>query len=515
MLKKALFLLLVFILTPGISHAEIKTYIHTVKQSFGGSQSPDDARVGAIAKAKREVLEKAGTYLESLTIVRENVVEKDEILALAAGVLKAEIVSQKNFATEDTFGIVVKAKVDVDTSILEERIRKLLQDRSLFEKYKENQKHQKKLLARIKELERENQRLKTLPAKEQQKRKEILKKQFREATQGLTASELMDKALGLVENGKLTDLDKALEYLNKAISLDSNYTYAYVNRGAAWAVKGNYDRAVSDFNKAIELNPGYAIAYHNRGLTWANKGNYDRAVSDFNKAIELDPEFADAYGNRGVAWVKKGNYDRAISDYNKAIELNPEYVSTYYNLGNAWANKGNYDRAISDYNKAIELNQGYAEAYINRGLAWANKGNYDRAISDYNKAIELNQGYAEAYINRGLAWANKGNYDRAISDYNKAIELNPRYAEAYINRGLAWAIKGNYNQAISDYNKAIELNQGDALAYYGRGIAWEVKGNYDRAISDYNNYLKINGNKDGDADQVRQEIRNLGYTPKY
>jgi hypothetical protein len=226
MLRKACLLLFVFILTPCISNAEIKTYIHTVKQSFGGSQSPDDARVGAIAKAKREVLEKAGTYLESLTIVRENVVEKDEILALAAGVLKAEIVSQKNFSTENTFGIVVKAKVDVDTSILEERIRKLLQDRSLLEKYKENQKHEKQLLTRIKELERENQKLKILPAKEHKKKKEILKNQFREATQGLTASELLNKTFGLWKNGKYTDPDKALEYLNKAISLNSNYAYA-------------------------------------------------------------------------------------------------------------------------------------------------------------------------------------------------------------------------------------------------------------------------------------------------
>ena len=256
MLRKACFLLLVFILTPCISNAEIKTYIHTVKQSFGGSQSPDDARVGAIAKAKREVLEKAGTYLESLTIVRESVVEKDEILALAAGVLKTEIVSQKNFSTEDTFGIIVNAKVDVDTSILEERIKKLLQDRSLLEKYKENQKHEKELLATIKELERENQRLKILPEEEQKKKKEILKNQFRETTQGLTASELMNKALGLVENGKYTDPDKALEYLNKAISLDSNYAIAYINRGNAWANKGNYDRAISDYNKFIELNPG-------------------------------------------------------------------------------------------------------------------------------------------------------------------------------------------------------------------------------------------------------------------
>ena len=351
---------------PGISNAEIKTYIHTVKQSFGGSQSPDDARVGAIAKAKREVLEKAGTYLESLTIVRESVVEKDEIIALAAGVLKAEIVSQKNFATEDTFGIIVKAKVDVDTSILEERIKKLLQDRSLLEKYKENQKHEKKLLTRIKELERENQKLKTLPAKEQKKKKEILKNQFREATQGLTASELMNKALGFWENGKYTDPDKALEYLNKAISLDPNYTDAYGNRGNAWADKGNYDRAISDYNKVIELNPGDALSYYNRGIALRKKGNHDQAISDYNKAIELNPGDADAYNNRGNTWNVKGNYKRAISDFNKAIELNPGDATAYNNRGIAWANKGNYDRAISDFNKAIELNPGvkWGQVYV-------------------------------------------------------------------------------------------------------------------------------------------------------
>jgi hypothetical protein len=32
----------------------------------------------------------AGTYIESLTVVKDSQVDKDEILALAAGVLKAE-----------------------------------------------------------------------------------------------------------------------------------------------------------------------------------------------------------------------------------------------------------------------------------------------------------------------------------------------------------------------------------------------------------------------------------------
>ena len=43
-----------------------------------------------MAKAKREALEIAGTYIESLTVVKNSQVDKDEILALASSVLKAE-----------------------------------------------------------------------------------------------------------------------------------------------------------------------------------------------------------------------------------------------------------------------------------------------------------------------------------------------------------------------------------------------------------------------------------------
>ena len=355
MLRKTCLLLLVLFLSPCISQAEIKTYTHTVKQAFGGSQSPDDARIGAIAEAKREVLEKAGTYLQSMTIVRESVVEKDEIIALAAGVLKAEIVSEKKFLEGNEFGIYVTAKVDVNTSILEERVRKLLNDRSLLEKYNKNQKHEKELLARIKKLERENQKLKALPLEEQKQNKEILKNQFREATQGLNASELRKKALVLWKNGKYTDPDKALEYLNQAISLDSTYAGAYNNRGIVWKNKGDYDRAISDYNKAIELNPRYATAYNNRGNAWDRKGNINRAISDYNKAIEINPRDTKAYYNRGSAWYDKDDYDRAISDHSKAIELNPRLASAYKNRAVSYYFKGEHDKAWKDVYKTQDL----------------------------------------------------------------------------------------------------------------------------------------------------------------
>jgi hypothetical protein len=83
----------------GSANPRQKTFLthiitHAVKQPFGGSQSPDDARIAAVAKARREAPELAGTYVESTTVVKNAQVEKDEILALTAGVLKAKVVSQ-------------------------------------------------------------------------------------------------------------------------------------------------------------------------------------------------------------------------------------------------------------------------------------------------------------------------------------------------------------------------------------------------------------------------------------
>ena len=90
-LKRLPIILATILLVATSSYADIKTYTHTVKQIFGGAQSPDDASIAAIAKAKREVLEKAGTYLESLTVVQDGAVTSDEVFSIAAGILKVEI----------------------------------------------------------------------------------------------------------------------------------------------------------------------------------------------------------------------------------------------------------------------------------------------------------------------------------------------------------------------------------------------------------------------------------------
>ncbi len=378
----SIFLVLTFFCSPVMG--EVIKVTHTVKQTFGGGQSPDDARIAAVAKAKREALEKAGTYIESLTVVKNSQVEKDEILALAAGVLRAEVVSQKNFASEDAFGIEIVVNVVVDTSVLEERVKKQLQDRTHLTQLKYTQKREKELLLKVAELEEKN---KQLMANNQSTEK--ISKEFQQTSRGLTAVDWLNKAYALWDGEKFTNPKKAIEYL------------------------GN----------AIKLKPDYAAAYIVRGSAYADLGQYQRAIEDHNKAIRLKPDDADAYIIRGNAYANLGQDQRAIEDYNEADRLKPDYAATYYNRGNAYAALGQHQRAIEDYNEAIRLKPDYAAAYISRGITYNKLGQRQRAIEDYNEAIRLKPDYAAAYGFRGGAYLLQGNNKRGCLDAQKACAL--------------------------------------------------------------------------------------------
>jgi len=101
------------------------------------------------------------------------------------------------------------------------------------------------------------------------------------------------------------EYDLSIELLSKAIKsgqLSSKvHSYAYGNRGLAWAEKGAFDKAIADQTKAIEINPKFAFGYSNRGLAWEEKGAFDKAIADHKKAIEIDLKFSEGYNN--LSWL--------------------------------------------------------------------------------------------------------------------------------------------------------------------------------------------------------------------
>lgn len=67
------------ILIPSLSLAETKTIFADHRYVMGDNDSKNDARRMCFLEAKRRALEKAGTYIESRTEVKDFRLTKDEI----------------------------------------------------------------------------------------------------------------------------------------------------------------------------------------------------------------------------------------------------------------------------------------------------------------------------------------------------------------------------------------------------------------------------------------------------
>ena len=230
MKRTATVLIILLVLAPSLACGEIQTITHSVKQVFGGSQSPDDARAAGMARAKREALEMAGTYIRSTTVVKNAQVERDEILAIAAGILKTEVVSERNYITGEAFGIEITIKVDVDTSILEDNVKRVLAEKSYLDQLKLANAREKELLNKVAMLEEENRRIKGSPA---------LREQFKNSTRGLIALANMQRALA----GK----DLAQRAYERSRSLYEIGLYSRSDFELSWT---QYESAVKELQEA-------------------------------------------------------------------------------------------------------------------------------------------------------------------------------------------------------------------------------------------------------------------------
>jgi hypothetical protein len=126
--------------------AEIKFFEREVEEAVSRGQSQEQVEAFALQKAKRLAVEEAGTYISSLTVVLNYQLKKDEVTALASGVVQAKILGIPAVRVEN--GVVhvkVKARIEVDTSILDRQIQEIMKEKGTLKRLEEEQKKVREL----------------------------------------------------------------------------------------------------------------------------------------------------------------------------------------------------------------------------------------------------------------------------------------------------------------------------------------------------------------------------------
>jgi predicted Zn-dependent protease len=113
------------------------------------------------------------------------------------------------------------------------------------------------------------------------------------------------------------DTSKALTFAQEAIGIEPREGHFYALRGDIHYKEQRYNEALADFNRAIELNSNYFYYYLQRGLTKKQLNLTQEASADLQASTRLLPT-ASAYNSLGELELSAGSSQKAKQYFTEA-----------------------------------------------------------------------------------------------------------------------------------------------------------------------------------------------------
>ena len=214
----------------------------------------------------------------------------------------------------------------------------------------------------------------------------------RKRPDSLDAYDLYLRALPFAYTSMPEDADKALGFVEQAISLDPDFAAAHAI--IAWCQEQRYLRggldegaraiALRHARLAIAMGGDDATTLAIAGLVigFLEPREYEIAVSAFDRALALSNSSALALGFSAVTRAWRGESTIAIDQAEQALRLSPSDPMSnirYMAIAIAHFAAGRFEEAAAAASRAIQANPRFSPPYWMRAAALANLGRIDDA----------------------------------------------------------------------------------------------------------------------------------------
>jgi tetratricopeptide (TPR) repeat protein len=319
-MKKIIRLFIVFFvcgLSVIIAFAAPSSIISEGKYVMGDLDTKKDAKTQALIEAKRMAMEKAGTYLQSTTEVKNFQLSKDQINAVTAGIMSVEILNEDWKMSGENMVLTIQIRATVDTSNLKDRISKI-QAGDNTENFKEVQSQLAELQKELAELKKQAQQQSVSEGTKKQPSREM-KEKHQSLVNDMTALEYMEKGNIAADNQRW---EESLAAFEQVIVLNPRLADAYAGKAYALFQLKKRDAASDMVDKGLAINPVSVRNMRVKAIILKEQpGKVDLALETINRAISLRPEMARSYRVRGEVFIKMGRFQLALKDFARACQM--------------------------------------------------------------------------------------------------------------------------------------------------------------------------------------------------
>ena len=209
----------------------------------------------------------------------------------------------------------------------------------------------------------------------------------------------------------LGQVDEAIAEIREGLRLEPDNGQARQALGRAlWTGKGDFDAAIPEFERAIELNPESGYSYLQLSLLLAWRGDLARAEEVGRHAIELQEQYISgntglqivgAHARLGYIHYLQGKYDEALREFERElsfinssdhalrertnIELNVKVGATYFRMGRLEDAERHFERAQKAFEARVARGADDASTRYYIATALALRGEVDRALDSLER----------------------------------------------------------------------------------------------------------------------------------
>ncbi|KAL4435338.1 hypothetical protein ABPG74_022821 [Tetrahymena malaccensis] len=316
---------------------------------------------------------------------------------------------------------------------------------------------------------------------------------------------------------KQKEYDKAIEYYDQAMEVDTNNINILVGKGDCLRKQGQYEAALECYEYGMNLNPPHKYQFKilfNKGNIYKCLGKNKEAIECYSKASLLDPQNPNTYFNKALAFYSLGELDEVIDNYSRVVKQNPRDQHALLNKGMALREIGEFGPAVECFVKASEMKARNARQYLNKGNALFQIDKLEDALTCYKKAIMIENNFYEAYLNMGVVLNELGRTVEEIECYNKVLQLKPDDMKALYNQAVALRELGEVEESVKQFDKVIKINPKMVNAYINKGLSQYILGQFKESYDSYKEALKIDNNSIESYINMSQCLRQMKKSSK-
>jgi TolB-like protein/DNA-binding winged helix-turn-helix (wHTH) protein/Tfp pilus assembly protein PilF len=267
---------------------------------------------------------------------------------------------------------------------------------------------------------------------------------------------------------------KAIEYFQKAISLDPGYAPAYAGLANAYVILphyGNFDlessyaKGAAAARQALALDDSLAEAHATLGFIAVNHWSSAAKESEyeFRRALELNPNYATAHHWFAFDLMFSGHSDKAVREVEFARQLDPLSAIVNADAGEFLYAADRDAEARTRLQQAIELAPDLGQPHETLALIDLENGQSSEAVREARLGLKLDPKNPRTLGEAGFVLAAAGHADEArrlLAILTDQIRLGRTYGTlaALIDMGL-----GERNQALDILEKSTKLSGVHAL----------------------------------------------------